>query len=197
MTFDLGRRVGTALTEHHLAATADTCFWGYIDRDTPAVLEVDCGDIIEIEAVTHHAGDAPDLLMDDGIRAIWAGIPGPERGPGVHVMTGPIAVRGAQPGDTLMVRILDMRPRLAYGSNCAANWGLLYDEFGKERITIYELTEPGSAGDAFGKLAEPAFAYDFTTRPIYDIPGVVTPPDPSARQRSADGSGCPFALTSA
>ena len=180
--FDLTSRIGEATTRHHLSATPDTCFWGYIDRDVPAVLEVDSGDIIEVEAVTHHAGDAPDLLMDDGIRAIWAGIPESARGPGVHVMTGPIAVRGAQPGDTLMVRILDMRPRLAYGSNCAANWGLLYDEFGKERITIYQLSEPGAAGDAFGTLAEPAFAYDFTTRPMYDIPGVVTPPDPSARQ---------------
>ncbi len=42
-----------------------------------------------------------------------------------------------------MVRILDMHPRLPFG--CAANRGLLYDEFGKERITIYELTDPGAA----------------------------------------------------
>ena len=108
MTFDLGRRIGIALTEHHLAANPATCFWGYIDRNTPAVLEVDSGDIIEIEAVTHHAGGAPDLLMDDGIRAIWAGIAEADRGPGVHDLTGPIAVRGARPGDTLMVRVLDM-----------------------------------------------------------------------------------------
>ena len=72
--FDITSRIGPAVTTHHLAATPDTCVWGYIDRATPAVLEVDPGDIIEIEAVTHHAGDAPDLLMDDGIRAIWAGI---------------------------------------------------------------------------------------------------------------------------
>ena len=71
--FDLTGRIGPAVAEHRLAATPETCVWGYIDRDTPAVLEVDPGDIIEIEAVTHHAGDAPDLLMDDGIRAIWAG----------------------------------------------------------------------------------------------------------------------------
>ena len=45
------------------------------------------------------------------------------------------------PGDTLVVKILDMWPRLPYGSNCAANWGLLYPEFGKERITIYELDD--------------------------------------------------------
>ncbi len=98
MVFDLTGRIGTAKAQHHLVATPDTCFWGYIDRDVPAVLEVDPGDVIEIEAVTHHAGDAPDLLMDDGIRAIWSGIPEARRGPGVHVMTGPIAVRGARPG---------------------------------------------------------------------------------------------------
>ncbi|MEY2581558.1 MAG: hypothetical protein QOE09_1407, partial [Ilumatobacteraceae bacterium] len=182
MAFDLSSRIGSSATEHRLTANPATCFWGYIDRETPSVLEVEPGDIIEIEAVTHHAGDAPDLLMDDGIRAIWAGIPEADRGPGVHVLTGPIAVRGALPGDTLMVRILDMRPRLPYGSNCAANWGLLYDEFGKERITIYWLSDEAGNDTRFGALAEPMFAYDFATRPLYDIPGVVTPPDADCRQ---------------
>jgi acetamidase/formamidase len=180
MGFDITGRIGRAAAEHHLAATPATCVWGYIDRDTPPVVEVNSGDIIEIEAVTHHAGDAPDLLMDDGIRAIWDGIPEAARGPGVHLLTGPIAVRGAKPGDTLIVRILDMWPRLPYGSNCAANWGLLYDEFGKERITIYELID--ATDGRFGAIAEPAFAYDFSTRALYDIPGVVTPPDPPNRQ---------------
>jgi acetamidase/formamidase len=183
MVFDLTNRIGGAKAEHHLAATPETCVWGYIDRDIPAVLEVDPGDIIEIEAVTHHAGDAPDLLMDDGIRAIWSGIAEADRGPGVHVMTGPIAVRGAKPGDTLMVRILDMWPRLPYGSNCAANWGLLYDEFAKERITIYELSDQSAMNARqFSSLAAPMFGYDFATRPLYDVPGVITPPDALARQ---------------
>ncbi len=183
MVFDITGRIGAAGAYHNVSATPETCFWGYIDRDVPAVLEVDPGDIIEIEAVTHHAGDAPDLLMDDGIRALWEGIAEVDRGPGVHVLTGPIAVRGARPGDTLVVRILDMRPRLPYGSNCAANWGLLYDEFAKERITIYGLTdEPAVSEGGFGSVAEPIFAFDFMTRPLYDIPGVVTPPDPSTRQ---------------
>ena len=181
MNFDIGSRAPSAGASFHLAATPDTCVWGYIDRDAPAVLEIDSGDVIEIEAVTHHAGDAPDLLMDDGIRALWAGIDESARGPGVHVLTGPIFVRGARPGDTLVVKILDMWPRLPYGSNCAANWGLLYPEFGKERITIYELDDAASAG-SFGSLARPLFGYDFTTRPLYDVPGVVTTPDPASRQ---------------
>jgi acetamidase/formamidase len=169
-----------APADHQLAATPETCYWGFLDRDQPAVLEVASGATIAVEAVTHHAGDAPDLLMDAGIRAIWDAIAPPDRGPGVHILTGPIAVAGARPGDTLAVRILDMTPRLPYGSNCAANWGLLYDHFRKERITIYEL-DP-SDDDGFSSLARPLFGYDFTTLPLYDIPGVITAPDAAARQ---------------
>ena len=136
--------------------------------------------MLTIEAVTHHAGDAPDLLMDDGIEAIWAAIPESHRGPGVHIMTGPIDVRGAKPGDTLRVEILSMRPRLPYGSNCAANWGLLYKQFAKERITIYSLDDESSAG--FCSTARPLFGFDFRALSLYEVPGVVTPPDPSSRE---------------
>ncbi len=163
-----------------LTATPDTCFWGYLDRDQPAILEVESGQELVIEAVTHHAGDAPDLLMDDGIRAIWDGIAPELRSPGVHIMTGPIHVRGAKPGDTLRVELLEMRPRMPYGSNCAANWGLFYEKFGKERITIYELVDP-PAGE-FGAFARPKFGFDFTALAIYDMPGVISPPEPANRQ---------------
>ena len=182
MAFDLAAPSGATAppTVHDLLATPSTCYWGYIDRSQPKVLEVDDGDIIRIEAITHHAGDAPDLLMDDGIRAIWDAIAPETRGPGVHILTGPIHVRGAMPGDALAVTIHEMRPRLAHGSNCAANWGLFHDVFGKERITIYGLddgTEPGE----FGAIARPRFGFDFTARALYDQPGVISPPDPSAR----------------
>jgi acetamidase/formamidase len=166
-------------THHRLVATPETVYWGYIDRHEPARLTVRSGDTIEVDAITHHAGDAPDLLMDDGIRAIWAGIAEADRGPGVHILTGPIAVEGAEVGDTLVVRILDMKPRLAHGSNCAANWGLLYKTFAKERITIYGLDE---VGPDFCSHAHPEFAFDFTARPMYDLPGVISEPDPAARQ---------------
>ena len=175
---------------HLLPATGETCYWGYIDRDQPPCLTVASGDVVEIEAVTHHAGDAPDLLMDDGVRALWAAIPESDRGPGVHILTGPIAVEGAEPGDTLVVEILGMRPRLPHGSNCAAHWGLLYSTFGRERITIYGLDgdvdgKPVDGGDgdgAFGATAHPEFAFDFTARPLYDVPGVISAPDAAARQ---------------
>src|SRR4029453_15854512 len=58
---------------------------------------------------------------------------------------------GPPPGDTLEVRVLSMEPRLAYGTNIAAWWGHLYDDFGKERITIYRIdTASGLARAALG-----------------------------------------------
>jgi acetamidase/formamidase len=159
---------------HILKATPQNCFWGFFDKTLPPVLTVESGDIIYIEALTHHAGDAPDLLMDTGVKAVYDNVK--DRGPGVHIMTGPIAVKGAEPGDTLMVRILKTQPRLPYGSNIAAHWGYLYNTFKKERITIYKL-------DFEANLAHPDFAYDFKGRPLYDKPGFVTPPDPAARQK--------------
>lgn len=158
---------------HILKATPKTCFWGFFDKTLPPVLTVNSGDIIYVEALTHHAGDAPDLLMDDGVKAVYDQVT--DRGPGVHIMTGPIQVKGAEPGDTLMVRILKTEPRLPYGSNIAAHWGYLYNTFKKERITIYKL-------DFEANLARPEFAYDFKGRPLYDKTGFITPPDLASRQ---------------
>ena len=84
-------------TTHHLPATPGTCFWGYLDQAQEPVLQVRSGEVVEVEALTHHAGDAPDLLMDEGVRAVWRAIPERERGPGVHILTGPIEVQGAEP----------------------------------------------------------------------------------------------------
>jgi acetamidase/formamidase len=160
---------------HTLRATPETCFWGFFDAALPPVLRVGSGDLVRIETLTHQAGDAPDLMMDAGVKAVYDAIPIATRGPGVHVMTGPIHVEGAQPGDTLEIRVLSMEPRLAYGTNIAAWWGHLYDDFAKERITIYQI-------DAAAGQARAAFAFDYTTTPRYEQPGIIVPPDARARQ---------------
>ncbi len=151
---------------HHLKATPKTVHWGYFDAALAPVLRVKSGDLIQAEAITHHAGDAPDLMMDEGVTAVFDGVPASDRNPGVHIMTGPIFVEGAKAGDILEVRYLAMTPRCAYGSNLAANWGYLYKEFGEtERVTIYQL-------DANVRHAEALYAYEFPGK--YLVPGTVT-----------------------
>jgi acetamidase/formamidase len=156
---------------HRLDATPHSVHWGYFDRDEPPALTVAGGDTVRVETVTHHAGDAPDLLMDDGIERLFAGIGPDRRGPGPHILTGPIAVEGAQPGDVLEVRILDLTPRagIDHGSNLAAHWGYLYDDFGKERVTIWSIDRATLQG-------RPEFAFDWKTTPLADAPGVIVTP---------------------
>jgi acetamidase/formamidase len=151
---------------HQLRATPQTVHWGYFDAALAPVLRVKSGDLVQAEAITHHAGDAPDLMMDEGVTAIFNGIPEADRNPGVHIMTGPIYVEDARPGDMLEVRYLSMTPRCSFGSNLAANWGYLYKEFDeKERVTIYAL-------DANAQQAEALYAYDFPGK--YLTPGTIT-----------------------
>ncbi len=168
---------------HHLQATPKTVHWGYFDAALAPVLRVRSGDLIQAEAITHHAGDAPELMMDEGVTAIFDGIPESDRNPGVHIMTGPIYLEDARPGDILEVRYLAMTPRCAYGSNLAANWGYLYKEFGeKERVTIYGL-------DANVRHAEALYAYDFPGK--YLVPGTVTHCPVCDRQPALQGVRVP------
>jgi formamidase len=90
-------------------------------------------------------------------------------------MTGPIADEGARAGDTLEVRILNIEPRLRFGTNIAAWWGYLYDQFRKERITIYTF-------DVASRHARALFAFDYTASELYSLPGIVIPPESTLRE---------------
>jgi acetamidase/formamidase len=168
---------------HRLPATPSTLHWGYFDPRLEPALTVASGDLVAIETLTHHAGDAPDLLMDAGISDVFDRVT--DRGPGPHLLTGPIAVDGARPGDVLQVDILEATPRLPYGSNLAAHWGFLYGEIPVERVTIYELDTDASLGRAL-------FAYDWTATPLADQPGTIVSPDEDARQPALPGVVVPL-----
>jgi acetamidase/formamidase len=168
---------------HHLRATPQTVHWGYFDAALAPALRVKSGDLIQAEAITHHAGDAPELMMDAGVEKIFTDIPPEDRNPGVHIMTGPIFVEDAKPGDILEVRYLSMTTRNRYGSNLAANWGYLYKEFGEtERVTIYEL-------DPAGNTAHALYAYQFPGK--YLVPGTITRCPECDRQRALQGVRIP------
>jgi acetamidase/formamidase len=105
---------------------------------------------------------------------------GAGEGQGVHLCTGPLYVRGAEPGDVLEVRILDVRPRpcrnpafagRTYGSNAAASWGFHYNDLltepkPREVITIYEI-------DAGGERDWASAVYNYRWVPQTDPFGVV------------------------
>ena len=168
---------------HELPATPETVHWGYFAPGLEPVLTVESGDLVQVEALTHHAGDAPDLLMDDGIERVFADVQ--DRGPGPHVLTGPIAIACARPGDVLQVDILAADARLPYGSNLAGHWGHLYEDLGKERVTIFELDLTAMQGRAL-------FAYDWATTPLVDVAGTIVHPGSVPREPALEGVVVPL-----
>lgn len=100
-----------APTVHRLKATPETVAWGHYDPRAEPVLTIDSGDIVEGETVLAAAGflktlDVPERWLRPEMYAMDAV---ENRGPGPHLLVGPIYVKGAEPGDVLEVRVLDVR----------------------------------------------------------------------------------------
>jgi acetamidase/formamidase len=108
---------------HRLEATPATVAYGYYWSDAPPVLRIDSGDIIDVDTLLTNtpAGLAkagvPDDKIQASLKAIVAEVTGERKGPGGHILTGPVYVEGAEPGDVLEVKILSIDLPLDYGYN--------------------------------------------------------------------------------
>jgi len=110
---------------HRLEARPDTVAYGYYWSEAKPVLRIASGDIIDVDTLLTNspAGLARAGVSDDRIqeslKAIVAAFPNgnPGRGPGGHILTGPVFVEGAEPGDTLEVKILSIDLPIDYGYN--------------------------------------------------------------------------------
>src|SRR2546428_758159 len=187
---------------YYVPATDKTVHWGYFSKLLKPQVELSSGDFVTIETLTHHANDDAERMIkgDPGAESVYywdrqrKGVDRRGAGPiqptlfgrgageglGVHICTGPVAVRGAERGDVLEVRIIDVKPRpcanpqhrgKAFGSNAAAWWGfhykdLLTDPKPREVITIYEV-------DATGERNWARAVYNFRWTAQTDPYGVV------------------------
>src|SRR6202167_1024059 len=108
---------------HRLEATPATVAYGYYWADAPPVLHIDSGDIIDVDTLLTNTptglakAGVPDDKIQASLKAIVEQVTGERRGPGGHILTGPVYVEGAQPGDVLEVRILSIEPAIDYGYN--------------------------------------------------------------------------------
>jgi acetamidase/formamidase len=124
---------------HELRASPDTTVVGLIDQAHEPVLTVHSGDEVVFETWQHWADAVTrDTTLDDVVRLRTEIYPG--RGP--HTMTGPVAIRGARPGDALRVDMLELVPR-DHGFNLSLpaefGTGLLPEDFPEGAIRHYEL----------------------------------------------------------
>jgi acetamidase/formamidase len=99
-------------TYHVLPATLDTTQWGWLDPNEKPKLVVNSGDTVAVETMMHaHNAIQPGSTMDDIVKLRLA-----NPGGGPHSVTGPIYVNGAEPGDTMEIRIKKIVPK-AFGTN--------------------------------------------------------------------------------
>src|SRR5580692_2554923 len=121
--------------EYTLMPSPQTVHVGYFSAALKPALTVNSGDIVTIESVggpdpadVDASGVVPPSAVPDYIRAIRRDVT--DRGPGPHILTGPVYVNGAMPGDVLELRILEIDFAVPYGFNGQRPYtGALPDEF--------------------------------------------------------------------
>lgn len=158
-----------------LTATPATVAWGYYSARAKPVLTVHSGDTVRVETMS--TCGSPERLEEMGLPA--AEIPASvrtmyaakdiEKGPGGHILTGPIAIAEAEPGDVLEVRIQKIDIDVPWSCNgFAAGRGYLPDDFPYDKLTIIPL-------DREHGFAQFAPGIHIPLRPFFGSMGVAPP----------------------
>ncbi len=105
------------MADHELLPSPSTVHWGYFDGKAPPVLEIASGDTVTVHSVSGSPAQLPvgmTATIRPELQAIHRAV---NPGPGPHILTGPVAVKGARPGDILKIEILDVALRDDWGFN--------------------------------------------------------------------------------
>jgi acetamidase/formamidase len=113
----------TAARTHRLEANPATVVYGYYWADAKPVLRIASGDVIDVETLLsasptdlERAG-VPASKIQPALRRVDSEVTPDRRGPGPHILTGPVYVEGAEPGDALEVKIVSVDLMVEYGFN--------------------------------------------------------------------------------
>jgi len=173
-----------------LLATPSTVAWGYYSARAKPALTVHSGDTVVMQ--TASTCGPPERLLAEGVAAadipawlgpLYAGVPQAERGPGGHILTGPVAVAEAQPGDVLEVRVLKIDIATPFACNgFSAGRGFLPDDFPYSHVRIIPLDRtPKNGGQPTGAFAP---GVTIPLRPFFGSMGVA-PPESLGKWNSA------------
>jgi acetamidase/formamidase len=108
---------------HRLEATPATVAYGYYWSEAKPVLRIASGDVIDVDTLLTNTpsglekAGVPDEKIQGSLKAIVGEVSGDRKGPGGHILTGPVYVEGAEPGDVLEVKILSIQFAIEYGYN--------------------------------------------------------------------------------
>ncbi len=123
MTIGVPAQAPQGSKTHRLEATPETVAYGYYWSEAKPVLRIASGDIIDVDTLLTNTPNGltragvPAEKIQESLKAIVAGVTGDRRGPGGHILTGPVYVEGAEPGDVLEVKVLSIDLPIDYGYN--------------------------------------------------------------------------------
>ena len=167
-----------AFGQHQLKPSPKTVAWGYYDATTPAVLRIKSGDTVEIQTLITssptrlEAAGVPPEQVEQSLREIQKVVT--NKGPGGHILTGPIFVEGAEPGDVLEVRIKAIKLAIPYAYNAfSPGRGFIPEDFPYPKIKIIPLDEKRM----IGRFAD---GIEIPLKPFFGSMGVA-PPEVSGR----------------
>ncbi len=160
---------------HRLEATPSTVAYGYYWSEAPPVLRIASGDIIDVDTLLtnspaglERAGVPPEKVQAS-LRRIVTDVTGDRRGPGGHILTGPVFVEGALPGDVLEVKVLSIDLPIDYGYNGCA--GFLPENCDRAvGQKIVPLNREAMTAEFFPGVVIPL-------RPFFGSMGVAPPPE--------------------
>lgn len=174
-----------AQTTQTLLATPTTVAWGYYWAHAKPALTVHSGDTVIMQTLS--TCGPSDRLVVEGVKPadipaytgeIYAKVPKEDRGPGGHILTGPVAIAEAEPGDVLEVRIQKVQIDALFACNgFGPGRGFLPDDFPYGRMKIIPLDRTAMTA---------AFAPGITLplHPFFGSMGVA-PPEGAGRYNSA------------
>jgi len=136
---------------HQLKATPKTVAWGYYDAAAPPVLRLKSGDAVDVQTLVtnsptglERAGVRPEQV-EQALRDIHKEVT--NKGPGGHILTGPIYVEEAERGNVLEVRIESVKLAIPYAYNAfSPRGGFLPEDFPRQRMKIVPLDEKRMVG---------------------------------------------------
>lgn len=169
--------------DYQLKASPSTVNWGYYWSAAKPVLHIQSGDTVEIQTLITNS---PERLAAAGVKeediqpelkAIYAEVK--DKGPGGHILTGPIYIEGAEPGDALEVRIVRIRLAIPYAYNSfrPGSGVLMPEDFAKGATKIIPLDEKRM-------LAKFSDSIEIPLHPFFGSLGVA-PPEAMGRISSA------------
>jgi len=171
---------GTSTNPYTLEPSPATVAWGYYWSEASPVLRIRSGDYVRVHTLLTsnperlEAAGVPPGQVETALRDVQSV---KDRGPGGHVLTGPIYIEGAEPGDVLEVRFDSIRLAISYGYNAIGQSGFLSDEIFDRKMRIIPLDREKMTGH----FAE---GIDIPLHPFFGSVGVA-PPKEAGKWNSA------------